>query len=110
MSTHYIEEAERLADEVAVMAKGKVISRGRPGDLIAAHAGRQTAEIYAPPQRLAELRESAEQHGLRVRPAGPAIAIVGSERAPDGILPEDAVIRAATLEDVFVLLTGEDAE
>ncbi len=110
MSTHYIEEAERLADEVAVMAKGKVISRGRPGDLIAQHAGRQTAEIYAPPQRLAELRERAEREGLKVRPAGPAIAIVGSERAADGIVPEDAVIRAATLEDVFVLLTGEDAE
>ena len=31
MSTHYIEEAERLADEVAVMAHGKIIARGRPG-------------------------------------------------------------------------------
>ncbi|HEX3734131.1 MAG TPA: ABC transporter ATP-binding protein [Solirubrobacterales bacterium] len=110
MSTHYIEEAERLSDEVAVMTKGKVISRGRPADLIAEHAGRQTAEVYAPPQRLAELRTSAERAGLRVRPAGPAIAIVGSERAADGVVPEDAVIRAATLEDVFVLLTGEDAE
>jgi lipooligosaccharide transport system ATP-binding protein len=110
MSTHYIEEAERLADEVAVMAKGKVISRGRPAELIAEHAGRQTAEIYAPPQRLAELRVEAEQQGLRVRPAGPAIAIVGSERAADGAIPDDAVVRAATLEDVFVLLTGEEAE
>jgi lipooligosaccharide transport system ATP-binding protein len=110
MSTHYIEEAERLADEVAVMHRGRVISRGRPAELIAEHAGRQTAEIYAPPQRLAELRAAAEATGLRVRPAGPAIAIVGSERAEDGAIPADAVIRAATLEDVFVLLTGEEAE
>ncbi len=110
MSTHYIEEAERLADEVAVMTHGRVISRGRPTDLIAEHAGRQTAEVYAPPQRLAELRESAERQGLKVRPAGPAIAIVGSEQAGDGVIPADAVVRAATLEDVFVLLTGEDAE
>ncbi|MFN8163453.1 MAG: ABC transporter ATP-binding protein [Solirubrobacterales bacterium] len=110
MSTHYIEEAERLADEVAVMTKGRVISRGRPADLIAEHAGRQTAEVYAPPQRLAELRRRAEGQGLRVRPAGPAIAIVGSERAEDGVVPEEAVVRAATLEDVFVLLTGEEAE
>jgi lipooligosaccharide transport system ATP-binding protein len=110
MSTHYIEEAERLADDIAMVAKGKVISRGRPADLIAEHAGRETAEVYAPPQRLAELRERAEASGLRVRPAGPAIAIVGSERAKDGIVPEDAVTRAATLEDVFVLLTGEEAE
>jgi lipooligosaccharide transport system ATP-binding protein len=110
MSTHYIEEAERLADEVAVMHQGKVISRGRPVELIAGHAGSQTAEVYAPPQRLAELRAEAEAAGLRVRPAGPAIAIVGSERAANGAVPEDAVIRAATLEDVFVLLTGEEAE
>jgi len=110
MSTHYIEEAERLADEVAVMHQGKIISRGHPAELITEHAGRQTAEIYAPPQRLAELRTEAEANGLRVRPAGPAIAIVGSEKAGDGVVPEDAVIRAATLEDVFVLLTGEEAE
>ena len=110
MSTHYIEEAERLADEVAVMAHGKIISRGKPSDLVAQHAGRETAEVYAPPARLAEVRAKAEAQGLRVRPAGPAIAIVGSERATDGAVPPDAVRRAASLEDVFVLLTGEEAE
>jgi ABC-type multidrug transport system ATPase subunit len=110
MSTHYIEEAERLADEVAVMAHGKIIARGRPSELVAEHAGRQTAEVYGPPARLAEARASAEQQGLRVRPAGPAIAIMGAEQATNGALPDDAVLRAATLEDVFVLLTGEEAE
>ncbi|MGE5407487.1 MAG: ABC transporter ATP-binding protein [Syntrophothermus sp.] len=110
MSTHYIEEAERLSDEVAVMHRGKVISRGHPARLIAEHAGSHTAEVYAPPERLTELRESIEAEGLRVRPAGPAIAIVGSEAAAEGVVPTDAVVRAATLEDVFVLLTGEEAE
>jgi lipooligosaccharide transport system ATP-binding protein len=110
MSTHYIEEAERLADEVAVMHRGKIISRGRPATLIGEHAGERTAEVYGPPERLTEVRGEAESSGLRVRPAGPAIAIVGSERAVDGVVPQDAVWRAATLEDVFVLLTGEEAE
>jgi lipooligosaccharide transport system ATP-binding protein len=110
MSTHYIEEAERLADEVAVMTHGKVISRGKPAELVAQHAGRETAEVYAPPQRLAEVRAKAEAHGLRVRPAGPAIAIMGSEKATDGAVPPEAIRRAASLEDVFVLLTGEEAE
>jgi lipooligosaccharide transport system ATP-binding protein len=110
MSTHYIEEAERLADEVAVMDEGRIVARARPAELIAAHAGAQTAEVYGPPERLTEARAVAESQGLRVRPAGPAIAIVGSERASDGAVPEDAVIRAASLEDVFVLLTGEEAE
>ena len=110
MSTHYIEEAQRLADEVAVMTHGKIIARGKPNELILEHAGRETAEVYAPPERLAEVRTRAEAHGLRVRPAGPAIAIVGAEKATDGVVPEDAVRRAASLEDVFVLLTGEEAE
>ena len=110
MSTHYIEEAQRLADEVAVMAHGKIIARGRPAELIAEHAGRETAEVYAPPARLAEVRVAAEAQGLKVRPAGPAIAIVGSERATDGAIPPEAIRRAASLEDVFVLLTGEEAE
>ena len=110
MSTHYIEEAERLADEVALMTEGKIISRGKPSDLIREHAGRETAEIYGPPDRLAEVRASAEAEGLQVRPAGPAIAVVGAEKAQNGVVPEDAITRAASLEDVFVLLTGAEAE
>ncbi len=109
MSTHYIEEAERLADEVAVMAQGKIVDRGSPGDLIRKHAGERTAEVYGPSSRLAEVRATAEGAGLKVRPAGPAVAIVGApEDSPE--VPDDAVWRAATLEDVFVILTGEEAE
>jgi lipooligosaccharide transport system ATP-binding protein len=110
MSTHYIEEAQRLADEVAVMAHGKIVDRGKPTDLIEKHAGRETAEVYGPPERLAEVRAQAEAQELTVRPAGPAIAIVGSERATNGAVPDDAIRRAASLEDVFVMLTGEEAE
>ncbi len=71
MSTHYIEEAERLADEVALMTEGKIISRGKPSDLIREHAGRETAEVYGPPDRLAEVRAAAESRGP-YRPAGGA--------------------------------------
>jgi lipooligosaccharide transport system ATP-binding protein len=110
MSTHYIEEAERLADEVALMHEGRVIARGRPSELITEHAGIETAEVYGPPDRLAEVRAIAESEGLTVRPAGPAIAIVGAEASENSTIPDDAVRRAATLEDVFVLLTGEEGE
>jgi lipooligosaccharide transport system ATP-binding protein len=110
MSTHYIEEAQRLADEVAVMHHGKIIARSTPAALIAEHAGAETAEVYGPPDRLAEVRALAESEGLKVRPAGPAIAIMGAESSRNGTIPDDAVRRAATLEDVFVVLTGEEAE
>lgn len=110
MSTHYIEEAERLADEVAVVSAGKVIARATPSELIAEHAGQRTAEVYGPPERLAEIRQQVEAAGLRVRTAGPAIAILGAENAESGTIPDDAVFRAGSLEDVFVMLTGEEAE
>jgi len=45
-----------------------------------------------------------------VRSAGPAVVIVGCERAPDGLVPDDAITRPSSLEDVFVNLTGEELE
>ena len=106
MSTHYIEEAERLADTVAIMAQGRIVARGRPVDLVREHAGAETLEVYGPPPRLAEVRAAAQAQGFRTRRTGTAVAILRSEDG-DGQLP-DGVRRAASLEDVFVLLTGEE--
>lgn len=110
MSTHYIEEAERLADEVAVMTAGKVIARGTPRELIREHAGERTVEIYGPPHELEQHRAKFGDAGVEVRAAGPAIAVLAAEQAPRELIPDHAVDRAASLEDVFVKLTGEDAE
>src|SRR5687768_1297207 len=79
MSTHYIEEAERLADTVAIMDKGRVVARGRPAELVREHAGVQTLEVYGPPARLAEVRQEAEAAGYRVRQTGTAVAILRAE-------------------------------
>ena len=49
MSTHYIEEAERLADTVAVMSRGRIVAQGTPAELVRAHAGEQVLEVYGPP-------------------------------------------------------------
>jgi lipooligosaccharide transport system ATP-binding protein len=105
MSTHYIEEAERLADTVAVMSEGRIIAQGTPAELVAAHAGAQVLEVYGPPPRLAAL---ATDHGWRSRRSGPAVAILRAESL-DGAAPE-GVLRPANLEDAFVALTGEEIE
>src|SRR5437773_8325047 len=55
MSTHYIEEAERLCDEVTIMSDGRAVAVGPPRQLIADHAGREALEVYGPPPRLAEV-------------------------------------------------------
>jgi lipooligosaccharide transport system ATP-binding protein len=108
MSTHYIEEAERLADTVAVMSKGRIVTQGRPSELVLEHAGRFAHEVYGSPARLTELREQAGREGWVTRRSGPALAILHAERHGDGL--PDGERRAATLEDAFVTLTGEEIE
>jgi lipooligosaccharide transport system ATP-binding protein len=108
MSTHYIEEAERLADTVAVMSHGRVVAQGPPADFVAAHVGREVLEVYGPPERLAEVSALASSSGWASRRSGPAVAIMRAESL-DGMAPE-GVRRPANLEDAFVALTGEEIE
>lgn len=108
MSTHYIEEAERLADTVAVMSHGQIIAQGTPAELVKAHAGEQVIEVYGPPDRLASVSELAAERGWPSRRSGPAVAIMRAETL-DGAAPE-GVRRPANLEDAFVALTGEAIE
>jgi len=108
MSTHYIEEAQRLADTVTIMADGKAVATGRPADLVAEHVGREAIEIYGPPAKLAETEAEARAAGFHTRRTGTSVSVLGVERANGG-MPEGER-RPANLEDLFVLLTGEDAE
>ena len=108
MSTHYIEEAERLADIVAVMSAGKIVALGTPAALIAANAGRDVIEVFGPPDELAATAADAERRGWTTRRSGPALAIMRAESL-DGEAPE-GVRRPANLEDAFVALTGEEIE
>jgi len=108
MSTHYIEEAERLADTVAVMSEGRIIAKGTPAELVRAHAGAEVLEVYGPPERLTEISALADSNGWTSRRSGPAIAILRAETL-DGAAPE-GVRRPASLEDAFVALTGEEIE
>jgi lipooligosaccharide transport system ATP-binding protein len=108
MSTHYIEEAERLADTVAVMSAGRIIAQGPPAELVRAHAGEQVLEVYGSPEQLARVSELAAGNGWASRRSGPAVAILRAESL-DGGTPE-GVRRPANLEDAFVALTGEEIE
>jgi lipooligosaccharide transport system ATP-binding protein len=106
MSTHYIEEAERLADTVVVVSQGKAVAVGRPADLVTEHAGREALEVYGPPARLREVEAAAQGRGWATRRTGTSVTILRAEEL-DGDAPEGER-RTANLEDVFVLLTGEE--
>jgi len=106
MSTHYIEEAQRLADTVLIMSHGSAVAAGPPAQLVAEHAGRQAVEVYGPPAKLAEVEAESAAAGLRTRRTGTSISVLGVDDA-DGRAPEGER-RPTNLEDVFVLLTGEE--
>ncbi len=106
MSTHYIEEAARLADTVLIMSHGKAVASGSPAALVREHAGEQALEVYGQPQRLAEVEAEALGAGLRTRRTGTSVSVLGYESA-NGLALEGER-RPANLEDVFVLLTGEE--
>ena len=108
MSTHYIEEAERLADTVLIMDHGSAVAAGPPAQLVVEHAGREAVEVYGPPARLAEVESEAGAAGLRTRRTGTSISVLGVEGA-DGRAPQGER-RPTNLEDVFVLLTGEEID
>src|SRR4051794_18333075 len=104
MSTHYIEEAERLCDTVTIMSHGKAVAVGPPRDLINKHAGAQAVEVYGSPTRLIEIEAEARNRGWSTRRTGPSIAILGGT----GDVDFEGERRITTLEDVFALLTGEE--
>jgi lipooligosaccharide transport system ATP-binding protein len=106
MSTHYIEEAERLCDSVTIMSHGRAVATGPPADLIAEHAGTEAVEVYGAPPKLAEVEAAARAVGLSTRRTGTSIAVLRLDSA-NGATPAGER-RPANLEDVFVLLTGED--
>ena len=104
MSTHDIEEAQRLADTVLIMSHGKAVAAGPPPELVSEHAGHEVLEVYGPPARLAEVEAEAAAAGLRTRRTGTSISILNV----DGFKGFEGERRPANLEDVFVLLTGEE--
>jgi lipooligosaccharide transport system ATP-binding protein len=106
MSTHYIEEAQRLADTVTIMSAGRAVAAGPPARLVTEHAGREALELFGPPRRLAEVEATARERGLRTRRTGTSVSVLDA----DGAFGDEGDRRPANLEDVFVLLTGEEIE
>src|SRR4051794_19401063 len=123
LTTQYLEEAERLADDIAVVDHGRVIARGDARSLkrqvggdqlhvIAVDEGdlEQVAQVMG---RCAEAEPSIDRATRAVTAptaGGPAaIASLASELASAGIAVEDLGLRQPTLDDVFLTLTGSSA-
>ncbi len=119
MTTHYIEEAERLCDRVAIVDAGKVVAIGTPRELQANSAGKSTIEILCDRslhgadmpawQDSSRSQLSDEGRRLTVTSSRPAKTLVEIVKWVDGagIGLEDVSLKRPTLEDVFIELTGK---
>ncbi|MGY1695203.1 ABC transporter ATP-binding protein [Geodermatophilus sp. SYSU D00814] len=124
LTTQYLEEAERLADRVAVLDAGRVVATGTPRELTAAIGGDRLELVVPDPGRAAEAAAIAErvaagpplpgghEEGARVTvPVSRRAGVVGDVvRALDGagIDVADLVLRPATLDEAYLRLTGRD--
>jgi ABC-2 type transport system ATP-binding protein len=119
LTTHYMDEAERLCDRVAIVDHGRVIALGTPRTLIASLGAEHVVEFTSPGSeevlRVEDLRaldgvQSARLHAgqwtLEVTELARAVPSLLRELARRGLPLEELVTHSATLEDVFVSLTG----
>jgi ABC-2 type transport system ATP-binding protein len=116
LTTHYMDEAERLCDRVAIVDHGKRIALGTPNELIDRLGGHHLVELATDPALPAEALASVR--GVRtVRPHGDGVVLSIDEPhvalpalvarlAERGVRPTRLVSRTATLDDVFLSLTG----
>jgi ABC-2 type transport system ATP-binding protein len=119
LTTHYIEEAERLCDRVAIIDEGKIIAMGTPAEVQARTIGVSRIEIRFAPKlaegltpALAEadhLQVSPDRQTLIVSAKHPARAIVELVKWVDqqGLELTDVQLKRPSLEDVFIELTGK---
>jgi len=119
LTTHYMEEAERLCDRVAVMDHGKVIALGSPRELIASLGADHVVEFALgdgaepPPETaLAALpgvkaaRRDGPRFSLTVTEAHRAVPALMLELERRGVEMTELITHYATLEDLFLSLTG----
>lgn len=118
LTTHYIEEAERLCDRVAIIDHGKIIALGTPRELQARTLGHSLIEVHTANRLPADAPVFADAdkvhmgengRSMMVHSARPARTLVDIVKWIDqtGVELEDIHLKRPTLEDVFIELTGK---
>ena len=127
LTTHYMDEAERLCDRLVIMDGGKIVDEGSPSALVSRHVTREVVELRPTgmPTGLDEESESTVDDELEavlalVRANGERAEVVTdrvlaytddgdalvAKLNADGLRPASVLVRRSTLEDVFLILTG----
>jgi len=118
LTTHYMDEAERLCDRLMIMDRGKILAEGAPRDLIAEHVGHEVVELHAEEGKQALVLSDIDLGGIKSERSGdvrafyfernhPAVERLVERARSHGV---HCLVRNATLEDVFLKLTGRELD
>lgn len=117
LTTHYMDEAQRLCDRIAIVSAGKVIAEGSPADLIATRLAPEAVEFDCASEEESALLSafSRPSHRLRVGRRimiylDDATSLIDHIRRRDQGERRAIVVRPTNLEDVFLALTGTSLE
>jgi lipooligosaccharide transport system ATP-binding protein len=118
LTTHYMDEAEQLCDRLVIMDNARIIAEGSPRQLITNHVTREVVEV-----RLAVDADTAfevarlKRYGERIEALADRVLLytddgdgTASAVTADGFDHDSVLIRRASLEDVFLILTGRSLE
>jgi lipooligosaccharide transport system ATP-binding protein len=111
LTTHYMEEAERLCDRLVIVDHGRILVEGKPAALVQERVGHTVMEIADPDQKL---RDFLTREGCRVEDLGSRLLVYldnGDElflKLTREVRTEGCMLRPAGLEDLFLQLTGRE--
>ena len=111
LTTHYMEEAERLCDRLVIVDHGRILVEGKPAALVRERVGHTVLEIAEPDQ---EVRDFLARESCRVEDLGSRLLVYldhGDElflKLTREVRAEGCMLRPAGLEDLFLKLTGRE--
>lgn len=111
LTTHYMEEAERLCDRLVIVDHGQILVEGKPRELVREHVGHTVLEIADPDQ---QVRDFLAREACRVEDLDRRMLVYlddGDElflRLTRDVRTEGCTLRPAGLEDLFLKLTGRE--
>jgi ABC-2 type transport system ATP-binding protein len=116
LTTHYLEEAEELADRVAIMNHGKIIAAGTPDEIITKHGSGERLTVRAAEELAGYLREntkfkveySSGRVSVLLEQEHDALIVLGAI-SESGIAWSELTTKRDSLEDIFVRMVGEPA-
>ncbi len=114
LTTHYMDEAQRLCDDIILIDGGKILDNGTPQQLIKNHVKAHVFDVTKPlPSALTRVAEGKTQQDINAEDVGDSVLFYVTEAGTPSFrktIPHDAqyLHRPAHLEDVFLTLTGRN--